>query len=318
MESYAAICPFNHNVEGSALPGPFPRRITIELSAACNLSCVMCPRRHAGLHGGFMERALFERVVEELGDHELEGVVPFFRGEPLLHPEFLEMITRLRQCTPAPIQLATNALLLTAELGKALLELGIDFISFSLDAIHRDTYERIRLGSDFDRVMENVHAFLRMRDLSTHSRTVVQVSATEGPENERELPDFIRYWKPRVDRVRIYPRHSDGGRYGSLSHPAHRRPAAGRVPCRKPFTDFVICADGHAALCNHDWDKNGTNPLGSVMRQSLEEIWKGKSYGEVRLRHLAREWNALNPCGQCDHWQGDGSGESIIGLLIES
>jgi MoaA/NifB/PqqE/SkfB family radical SAM enzyme len=85
------------------------------------------------------------------------------------------MMTLLRRRTRARIQLATNALLLTPDLSRALLELGIDFISFSLDALRRETYEKIRVGGSFDRAMENVHAFLGLRKHRIPCVTVVQV-----------------------------------------------------------------------------------------------------------------------------------------------
>jgi hypothetical protein len=50
----------------------------------------MCPRKYASPPAGFMGRDLFERNVDELSGHEVEGVVPFFRGEPLLQPHFQE------------------------------------------------------------------------------------------------------------------------------------------------------------------------------------------------------------------------------------
>ena len=317
INSIADLHPLHSPVERETAPAPFPLRITIELSAACNLSCIMCPRKYAALSGGFMERGLFEKIVDELSAHEVEAVVPFFRGEALLHPDFLGMITLLRKRTPARIQLATNALLLTPALSKALLDIGIDFISFSLDAVRRETYEKIRVGGDFDRAMENVHTFLAMRKHTVPCRTVVQVSATESLQNEKELLEFIRFWTGRVDRVRIYPRHSEKGRYGRLAQAAQRRPEGSRGPCRKPFSEFVIYADGQAALCNHDWDRKRTDPLGSIRDQGIEAIWNGDNYAKIRQNHVAHKWQALSPCGLCDHWQAWEEGEFHIGTLVE-
>ncbi|MBN1103518.1 MAG: radical SAM protein [Deltaproteobacteria bacterium] len=319
MKSSVVPQPLDHPMDEGLIPDPFPRRITLELSASCNLSCVMCPRRYGSLSAGLMEWSLFERIVEELSVHPVEAVVPFFRGESLLHPNFMEMITLLRQKNRADIQLATNALLLTPSLAEALLELGINFISFSLDALSRETYETIRRGGDFHRAMENVHTFLRLRKHMRHCPTTVQVSATEGPHNAHEIPAFVRYWKQRVDRVRIYPCHSEEGRYGRLSRPELRRPAALREPCRKPFMDLVIYADGRVALCNHDWDRKGDDAIGSVQEKPIQEIWKSPAYRDIRNKHLDRRWNDLEPCRHCDHWQGTLSGEAdTVGTLIES
>lgn len=295
----------------------FPKRITIEISSLCNLACVMCPRKFVSGKAGIMDEGLFRKIIEEIQEENVDAVVPFFRGESLLHPGFTDLLVLLREKCKARIQLATNGLLLNERMIRdLLLEIQIDFISFSLDALTEKTYRKIRIGGDYDRVMENVHGFLRKRADLPSCRTVVQVSATENSTNREEIPAFIEYWKERVDRVRIYPRHSDGGKFGSLATPESRRPDTSRGPCAKPFTDFVIYADGHVALCNHDWNRGGRERIGSVREKSLGEIWNGLTYMSIRNRHLNREWDEIKPCAHCDHWQA-GEGESSIGFLVE-
>ena len=46
---------------------------------------------------------------------------------------------------------------------KELLELGIDTIFISIDAATKETYEVIRVGSDFNRVVNNIKHFLEMK-----------------------------------------------------------------------------------------------------------------------------------------------------------
>ena len=297
-------------------PYPFPQRITIELSSCCNLSCTMCPRKYLSGDNGFMDKELFKKILCELQGQDVAAVVPFFRGESLLHPDFIEMMRFLRDRTKAEIQLATNALLLTEDMSHALLSLGLHFISFSLDALTRETYEKIRLGGDFDLAVNNVHAFLNLRDSLPSSVTSVQVSATENIYNREELPAFIDYWQRRVDRVRIYPQHSDGGHYGKINEAKYRRDVSSRKPCMKPFTDIVIHYDGQIALCNHDWDPNSGQSLGSIVKHSIHDIWHGDLYQSVREKHLHQQWHDVLPCNHCDHWVAAGGQESIIGNLI--
>ena len=183
----------------------FPKRLTIELSSLCNLSCVMCPRQYVSGDLGFMDEMLFRKIVQEIRCEEVEWVVPYFRGESLLHPRFMELLSLLRKNSSAKIHLATNALLLSEEMIHHLLfETRIDFISFSLDAVTEETYRKIRLGGMLEKARENVLRFLHLRDASA-SETVVQVSLTESVLNLEEISSFISYWRGRADRVRIYP-----------------------------------------------------------------------------------------------------------------
>ncbi len=299
------------------VPDPFPRRITIELSSRCNLSCVMCPRQYVSGENGFMDETLFEKIVQEIAEEDVESVVPFFRGESLLHPRFMELLGLLRRHSRARIQLATNALLLSEEMIHDLLfKIRIDFISFSLDAVNEETYRKIRLGGSLEKARENVLSFLRARDGSASTGTVVQVSLTENEFNLEEIRSFIGYWRDRADRVRIYARHSEGGAFGALSSPGFQRESFERSPCMKPFNDMVIYHDGRVALCNHDWDRPQSASLGSVKEKSIREIWQDSPYQRVREMHHGGAWDELEPCRLCDHWQGSDGGASAIGLVV--
>lgn len=295
----------------------FPRRVTIELSSRCNLSCVMCPRQYLSGEAGLMDDDLFQRIVQEISQEEVEAVVPFFRGEPLLHPRFVELLGLVRARCGARIQLATNGLLLTEGTTHELLHrVKVDFISFSLDALTEETYGKIRLGGSLERARENVLRFLRMREESGSSGTVVQVSLTESPFNLEEISGFIGYWRRLADRVRVYPLHSEGGKFGALASPGFLRDPSERSCCMKPFRDLVIYHDGRVALCNHDWDRPEGASLGSVREKSIREIWQGGPYRRVRGMQHRGEWEGLVPCRHCDHWQGEGTGDATIGLLV--
>lgn len=295
----------------------FPKRVTVELSSQCNLSCTMCPRRYVPIKPGFMTVGLFKKIVAELKHRGVEAVVPFFRGESLLHPDFLEMMTHLRRYTSVKIQLATNALYLNEAIMTGLLSLEIDFISFSVDAYREETYNKIRQGGDYHQAVNNVREFLRLRAARKNGNNImVQVSATENAHNRSEIKDFIAYWKKTADRVRIYPRHSRGGKFGKLERSKYKRNEGERLPCRKLFTDFVIYYNGDVALCNHDWNRGNGIKLGSVEQHSMSEIWNGGGYEKIFKKHQNRLWGAVRPCRDCDHWIGpDKTGLPIGGVF---
>ena len=87
----------------------FPLRVTLELTNLCNYHCAMCPSRHQpDSVKGFMEPALFHRLVDEIAEHLPVTLVPFFRGETLLHPKAVELIAHAKSRGLGPVQLATN------------------------------------------------------------------------------------------------------------------------------------------------------------------------------------------------------------------
>ena len=62
------------------------------------------------------------------------------------------------------VYLNTNANLLTDRLGKALLDAGLDRISFSVDGYRKEQYAKHRPGGNFGKVRYNIMNFLSHRD----------------------------------------------------------------------------------------------------------------------------------------------------------
>jgi len=295
----------------------FPQRITIELSAACNLACTICPRNHINIKNGFMEMPLFQKIIAEIKHHTITAIVPFFRGESLLHPFFKEMMTIIRHATNSNIQFATNCLMLDKSMSQFLLELPIDFISFSLDAISKKTYDKIRKGGNFQLAVDNINQFISLKKSLSNSHTIVQISATKTKYNQNELSDFEKFWSKKVDRIRIYPQHSEKGIFGKLNKSSQNYQRKNRHPCRKPFSDFVIYYDGHIALCNHDWNRSKDHLIGNINNTSIEDIWSNDAYQEIRDLHMSKKWDNLQPCNQCDHWASVYEKQTMIGKLIQ-
>ncbi|MBN2299054.1 MAG: radical SAM protein [Deltaproteobacteria bacterium] len=285
-----------------------PKRITVELTNHCNLSCEMCPRHYMQYPKGFMTKRLFHKLVDEMSDSGIPVMVPFFRGESLLHPEFLDYITYAKK-KDLTIQLATNGVLLTETTARKLIELGLDFISFSVDSIDEEHYRTIRKGSDFNELYRAIKSMLREKDRLNSSLPVIQVSAVDTGLTKNTVEDFVSHWNGKVQRVRIYPQHTKDGEYGSLEN----TPSIPRQPCHKPFTEMVIYWDGKAALCNHDWDRR--EPLSDAAVHGLLDIWQSDAYKQIRKQHLTGEFDVTDVCRTCGHWAQYYVQDKVIGEL---
>lgn len=295
---------------------PFPKRITLELTNHCNLHCVFCPRRFMEKETGFLDVALARELMSQMHEHLPVTVVPFFRGESLTHPQWHLLLASLHEFGLGPIQMATNASLLTEEKAHKILEIGIDTLSFSMDTLNPNTYRRLR-GTDYAQSLENVLRFLELRRTYRKARAcgMVQVSAVKTKENAHELDDFIAFWRVRVDRVRIYPEHSTDGKPGSLSETIQAAPP--RTPCAKVFEEMVIYWNGEVALCNHDWTRRITKQhIASVKTQSIQDIWNSPAYEVIRRAHAMVHLAGIAPCEHCQHWRSVSMGDCIEGYSM--
>ena len=278
----------------------FPNRVTLELTNHCNLNCVMCPRHHMKGPKGYLAFSLFKRIIDEIVDHRGTALVPFFRGESLLHPDFIAMMTYANDKGIRPIQLATNGTLLTEEVARALLGLELDFVSFSVDSIDPNTYGLIRRGADLTSVLKNIEFFCDLRAQKRLVRPEIQVSVVKTEDTCDGVTEFVRFWQERVDRVRVYEEHSQDGHFGSLTQDQGSDLLKDRRPCLKPFTDMVIYWNGAVALCNHDWDRQ--EALGNAAKEAIETVWHNGLYEKARESHLGRG-TLEKPCSECDHWR---------------
>lgn len=293
----------------------FPKRITLELTNHCNLRCVFCPRRFMEKETGFMDVGLGRELLAEMENGGREygkvTVVPFFRGESLTHPQWDVFLEGLHRHGLGPIQMATNASLLTEEKARRILELGIDTLSFSMDTLDPDLYRELR-GSDYARSLGNVLRFLELRAGGGGKGCgTVQVSAVETDKNREGINAFIDFWRGKVDRVRIYPEHSADGNPGSLPG---AKPVGERKPCHKVSEDMVIYWNGEAALCNHDWTRlvTGQN-IGNVGQDGIKRVWESEPYERIRAAHKSGNLKGVAPCENCGHW-----GNEPVGRVVEN
>ncbi len=273
---------------------PCPQRVTLELTNHCNLSCPFCPRQHMDYPLGFMDKQLFHRLVDELSTLGTSTLVPFFRGEPLLHRDCLALLDYAKT-KGFIIQLATNGLLLTEEIGHAFVAMGIDFVSFSVDTTHPVTYKERRRGGSFAKMLQGVDHLRQAREKAGASLPRIQASAVDTGMAPEEKEEFITFWQQRVDQIRIYPQHSKDGRFGSLDsqqeHP--------RQPCLKPFKETIIYWDGRIAICNHDWNRTDGPQIGKT---TMQEVWASQWYNAIRQQQLLLDFLPQEPCGLCGHW----------------
>jgi MoaA/NifB/PqqE/SkfB family radical SAM enzyme len=162
----------------------------IEVTTRCLLRCAMCPR--VALADQWPQMDLpwqtFERLAsafDRTRHVHLQGW-----GEPLLHPRLFDMIA-LAKGAGCRVGLTTNGMRLELATGQRLLELDPDLIAISIAGATADTHERIRVGSDFALILENVRRLLALRAAQEKRRPKVELSYLMTRANVAELPKAV-------------------------------------------------------------------------------------------------------------------------------
>jgi radical SAM protein with 4Fe4S-binding SPASM domain len=245
-----------------------------------------------------MDWDLFQRIVDDVSRRTAEMVL-HHRGESLLHPRIGDMIQYAHTRGLKTI-LHTNATLLNEEKSRTLLDAGLDLVSFSVDGWDRESYECVRVGSDFDLTVAQITDFLHRRASGAQHGPQVQIEVIDFVEGNSPGRRRIREtWRQRFshdgpDRIVVKGPHNWGGviasnRYGDAVC-RQRCP----VPCTFPWFSLTVFWNGDVVPCPHDFF--GKLRIGSAREQSIAEIWRGKALRELR-RQLVR---SQCPCADCD------------------
>jgi len=134
-------------------------KLYIEPTNQCNLDCRHCIRNVWNEPMGKMSDAVFARIIEGLRNlSPLPAIFFGGFGEPLFHPEIVRMVAQAK-AIGAPVELITNATLLTTGLSRELIRAGLDTLWVSLDGATPESYADIRLGAALPRVLENLTHF---------------------------------------------------------------------------------------------------------------------------------------------------------------
>jgi len=133
------------------------RRVYVEVTNKCNLTCSTCMRNVWNVKYGHMSTDTFERILA--GAEDLPEKPEIFLGgygEPLSHPHILRMIERAKQ-RGHRVSLITNGILLTKTVITSLIDLHLDMLWVSLDGASPECYSDVRLGDSLPTVLENLN-----------------------------------------------------------------------------------------------------------------------------------------------------------------
>jgi len=265
----------------------FPRAIQIETNLACNAKCPFCPYTHLERGPKVMEDWLWRKIID---DTRGLGVMyrPFLINEPLSERRLPEILRYIKEDSTARAEINSNGGLMTDKRAQEVLDAGLDVVRFSVDGFSRETYEKSRVGVDYDAVVRNVNRFVEIRNAGGY-RCHVEVRMIDMLENKHEQPAYLDYWKPRVDDVLIVPLYR---------WPWEGQEKPVQKPCLKILDEMFFYTDGSAPLCC--WDSAGRGVVGNAKTESVLEIWNGPVMKSMRELLNRGRRDLLHLCSRCD------------------
>ena len=162
-------------------------KVYVEPTSLCNLNCRTCVRHSWQEPGGTMPMPTYRRLIEGLREVPTLRKVSFWGfGEPLLHPDIVEMVS-LAKDLGAQTEIITNGLLLDPPKALALVEAGLDTIVFSIDGATPAAYGDVRTGADLNMVLANVSVLRWARNTSPRHNPEIGIEFVAMRSNVHEL-----------------------------------------------------------------------------------------------------------------------------------
>lgn len=306
------------------------RRLYVEITNYCNLSCKMCFRNEWSEKEGFMDEDLFRKIIfqaekfPELSEIFFGGI-----GEPTVHPNFLEFLDLAKNFR---VSFSTNGILVEEMAEEIVKKNNVDRVYVSLDCIppakseigHEESaLEAIialdnakeKYGKDkpticveFVVTKENVSELPKLPELRKYG--VAEIIVSNLVPTSKELSDAIIYspCKENNPADELVKKCFKGPKYVIPEFRVRTERSCNFVKRRSA----VIRWDGEVCPCYrllHDYAEFifgrkvdvKSFSFGNVRETSLEDIWTSDKY--LKFRYVV-ENSLYASCTDCKHVNG--------------
>jgi radical SAM protein with 4Fe4S-binding SPASM domain len=285
----------------------------IEATSHCNLKCKMCIRDKMGIPIGNMSFEDFKIILNKMDSLfkiHLQG-----QGESFLNPELFKMI-RYANKRGVLIMLNTNGTILTPKIIEEICNVEIGGITVSIDSVKKENYEKIRIGANFEKVLNNVKS-LTTRLKERKKGTVVSLATVILRDNLNELPYFVHLAsklgakrilfqtiqgkKDYVDKYDAMTKKQVNLTKENLKDKIEETKRLAKkeginvvfdqeksTGCVWPWRSIYITWNGYVTPCCKILDYR--KPLfGNLLKEDFWKIWNGKDYQTYRKLLIKRK-----------------------------
>lgn len=278
----------------------YPVFLILEPCNFCNLRCPLCPTgQKLPVARGKMSMEVFTRIIDQLYPY-VWHLNLFYFGEPLLCEHLPAMISYAKK-HKIRVYVSSNLNIFDKQMAKSLIESRLDQLIVSLDAASQESYEKYRIGGNYQAVIDNIVLLTEMKKQKGSLLPRIQIQFVVFKHNEAEISRIEEIAKELG--VEIHIRQGALGGLGQsppltkdrklaskwLSSKKEFRkeydyfdnsPCIKNGPCIYLWKVATINWDGSVFPCC--WIYENEHKFGNIMEEDFKTIWNNEYFMHSR------------------------------------
>jgi len=288
-----------------------PRSIQIECTTKCNLKCTFCELSYWTEKPADLKFDELRKMVDHLPKLkriDLTGI-----GESLMNRDFFKIVEFLK-LRGLYVTLNDNFTLMTEQAARRIVELQVDQLFLSLDGATKQSYEQLRVGANFDKVIANARRLVQIKRELGRQRPEVKINTVVCLTNHQELPGIVELANDMgigmVQFVNVITFDDTAGLdiesvrrdvQKTFEETMHRARQLGILvkfqlfdklavqECDFPWKRNFVTYDGYVHPCCYttqagDRKAQNRRSFGNLLEHSFDEVWNADRYSEFRKK----------------------------------
>ncbi|WP_299475874.1 radical SAM protein [Cypionkella sp.] len=270
-----------------------PEVILVELTNACNQACPFCAREVMSRRVGDMSYEVFTSIIDQAAQFPYVLLRIVGLGEAAMHPRFRECVN-YATARNIPIEITSNGHIFEVMSPTEIINSSIIMLSISIDGFSDGSYEKLRVGGNYQTLRENITSFHRAKAITKSKRPLFTLRnvllSKVAHKRAAQAARFKAEWSGLCDRISFNdytPQALTENNEGKL-----------RV-CDNIFYNLHVEWDGRTPLCAYQHLIVDQEYTGNVGEMPVKEIWNDRRRQEVRQAHISGDLSVASFCQKC-------------------
>ena len=267
----------------------------LEINNSCNINCVMCDTKSSSRKKKLMNVELAEKYVKEMRENGIKSVLLHTIGDPLANTKLKDYLRILRKYK-MQAGLSTNGLMLDKHVETLAEYFDVcSNIRFSIDGVKKETYEKIRFGGVFEKLIDNLNlAENKLKKIGYEFNIDLVITK----DNFDELGEFIVYFRKYINNPyknfhlnfmnSLSPNNDYFLKNNVMSEHTSKNFYCNFASSLIPY----ILVDGRVSACCRDYD--GSLVVDDLNKNALEGMKDSKGFKNLQSAHMNEDESINN------------------------